>query len=118
MIRSSRISFVNALEKPFVGLAPDSALSRFLDDQALRVARNVHYRVRVKGFEAVRSLVASGVGVAIVPESAALASGGADGFNVQHLTDDWATRRLLLCTASDERLPPFVHKLIDALRRT
>jgi len=115
---SARISFVDALDKPFVGLARDSALSRFLDDQALRVARNVHYRVRVKGFEAVRKLVASGVGVAIVPESATVLSAGESAYRVQHLTEGWATRRLMLCTKSDEGLPPFVRRLIDALRNS
>jgi len=109
------IAFVDALEHAFIGLSPESGLSRFLEHQALRIARNIHYRVRVKGFEAVRRLVACGVGVAIVPQSAAVRGEGME-FSVQGLTDGWATRRLLLSMASAEALPPYVRKLVAALR--
>lgn len=99
--RASRgVAFASLLDRPFVGLPAESGLSRFLHNQALHYGRGLHHRIRVRSLEAVVGLVADGVGVAVVPEAAArrLAS---DRVSVRTLTDAWATRRLLACTAAD-----------------
>jgi DNA-binding transcriptional LysR family regulator len=93
---AERPRFADVLDEPFVGLAADSGLSRFLHAQASRCGKRMHHRVRVRGFDAVAQLVRAGVGVAVVPECAALRFAAA-GVGVQPLADDWATRRLLLC---------------------
>lgn len=94
------VAFASLLDRPFVGLPVESGLSRFLQNQALHYGRGLHHRIRVRSLDAVVGLVADGVGVAVVPEAAAqrLAS---DRVSVRALTDAWATRRLLICTAGD-----------------
>lgn len=97
------VAFASLLDRPFVGLPAESGLSRFLQNQALHYGRGLHHRIRVRSLDAVVGLVADGVGVAVVPEAAAqrLAS---DRVSVRALTDAWATRRLLICTAGDTLL--------------
>jgi molybdate transport repressor ModE-like protein len=106
--------FAQLLEQPFVGLAADSGLSRFLLSQASRSGRVPHHRVRVASFDAMASIVAAGVGVAVMPRSAANRWRGG-GVRIAPLADTWARRRLLVCTtaASDEL--PAVKLLVQAL---
>ena len=103
--RKASLRFAELLDRPFVGLPPDSGLTRFLQNQALHFGRALHHRVCVRSFEAVVDLVAAGVGVAIVPEAAAQRLALAEGrVQVKPLADAWAARRLMLCTAGDETL--------------
>ncbi len=101
--RRRTMAFAALLDRPFVGLPADSGLSRFLQRQALQHGRGLHHRVRVSSLEAVVSLVADGVGVAVVPQAAATRLADAR-VAWQPLGDTWATRRLLLCTPGGE--PP------------
>lgn len=91
---------IDLLDRPFVGLPVESGLSRLLHDQALQHGRGLHHRVRVRGLDAVMQLVGEGVGVAVVPRATALRLAH-ERVVVRPLSDAWATRRLLLCTAGD-----------------
>jgi DNA-binding transcriptional LysR family regulator len=75
-----------------------------------------HHRVRVDGFDAMARLVAAGVGVAVMPMSAARRWAG-EGVRIAPLLDTWARRRLLLCTGVDGADSPAVRLLMEALRR-
>lgn len=108
---SAPLHFDDLVSRPFVGLVAESGLSRFLQRQALKQGRGMHHRLRVGSFEAVLSLVADGVGVAIVPASAALRLVSAQ-VCVLPLADQWASRRLLLCTAAEEALGPAAAELL------
>ncbi|WP_332745705.1 LysR family transcriptional regulator [Hydrogenophaga sp.] len=90
--------FVDLLERPFVGLPSDSGISRLLHDRALQHGRGLHHRVRVRGLDAVMQLVGEGVGVAVVPQATALRLAN-ERVVVRPLSDAWAARQLLLCTA-------------------
>ena len=98
------LPFVDLLDRPFVGLQVDSGLSRLLHDQALQHGRGLHHRVRVRGLDAVMQLVGEGVGVGVVPQATALRL-ASDRVVVRPLSDAWATRRLLLCTATGDAPP-------------
>lgn len=97
------LPFVDLLDHPFVGLPVESGLSRLLHDQTLQHGRGLHHRVRVRGLDAVMQLVGEGVGVAVVPQATALRL-ASERVAVRPLSDAWATRRLLLCTAGDAPL--------------
>jgi len=94
------VRFADLLDRPFVGLSADSALSRFLQKQALNHGRGIHHRVRVRTLDAVVDLVGEGVGVAVVPRATTLRLPSKRAA-VRELTDGWAKRRLLLCIAGD-----------------
>ena len=110
----SAVPFVDLLELAFVGLPAESGLSRFLDSQALHHGRGIHHRIRVRSLEDVVNLVIEGVGVAVIPEAAALRLAN-DRALIRPLVDAWSTRRLLLCTASDTGLGLAAEKLFNFL---
>lgn len=90
------LSFVDLLDEEFIGLPPDSGLSRFLQRQASLGGRMPHHRVRVSTLDAVARIVADGAGVAVVPVSTARRWQG-EHMHMVPLADAWSRRRLLLC---------------------
>lgn len=94
------LPFTDLLEQPFVGLPSESGLSRLLHDRALQHGRGLHHRVRVRGLDTLMQLVGEGVGVAVVPQATALRL-ASDRVVARPLSDAWATRQLMLCTAGD-----------------
>jgi molybdate transport repressor ModE-like protein len=108
------IAFGELLEHPMVGLGRDNGLSRFLAAQASRSGRVPRHRVRLAGFDAVARVVASGVGAAVMPESAARRL-RAPGTRIARLSDDWSRRQLLVCTTSQGAALRGVQALLRAL---
>jgi DNA-binding transcriptional LysR family regulator len=98
-----------------VGLTANSALSVYLEEQALHAGFRLQTRIRAEGFDGVIRMVARGAGLGIVPQ-AALARGPArPNVKAHPLQEDWACRKLLLCARSFEQLPGYAKALFDAL---
>ena len=116
--RRRSIAFAEALAHDFIGLAGDSALHQYIAQHAARHGHRLAYRVRLRSFEAVSRMVASGAGLAVLPESAALRSREVLALRTVHLTDVWAVRKLLVCVRRYADLPGYARELVDALRRT
>lgn len=113
--RNSSVPFGSMLEHDFVGLAGDSALQTYIAEQANRLGRRLRYRVRVRSFDAVCRIAASGTGIAVLPESAVLRSRDAGTLKIVRLSDRWASRRLLICMNSYEGLPGYAKELVGLL---
>ena len=111
------VLFADALDQDFIGLAGDSALQQYAAEQASRLGRKMHCKIRLRSFEAVCRMVASGAGVAILPEMAARRSADLEALRVVALNDDWADRKLLICVRDHAALPVHVRELVAALRR-
>lgn len=111
------VLFADALDQDFIGLAGDSALQQYAAEQASRLGRKMHCKIRLRSFEAVCRMVASGAGVAILPETAARRSSDLEALRVVALNDDWADRKLLICVRDHAALPLHVRELVAALRR-
>lgn len=109
-----RIAFADILEAPHIGLAA-GALQDHLEDQAEKMGRKLKFRARVRTFEGLCRMAAQGVGVAVMPETAALRSKRTTGVAVVRLTDAWATRRLSLCCRSEADLSPPARDLLEHL---
>ncbi|SEN24424.1 ModE molybdate transport repressor domain-containing protein [Duganella sp. CF517] len=112
------VLFADTLDQDFIGLAGDSALQQYAAEQASRLGREMHCKIRLRSFEAVCRMVASGAGVAILPEAAARRSADPEALRVVALNDDWADRKLLICVRDHAALPLHVRELVAALRRT
>jgi molybdate transport repressor ModE-like protein len=110
--------FADALDQDFIGLAGDSALQQYAAQQAVRLGKSMHCKIRLRSFEAVCRMVVSGAGVAILPETAARRSGCVEDLRVVRLSDDWADRKLLICLRDHGALPGHVRELVEALQRT
>ena len=108
------IEFARAVTQDFVGLMADSALMEHLEWQASRLTKSIHWRVQLGTFEAVCDLVESGVGVAVVPERAAVkARAKGSDLVVVRLSDSWARRQLLLCVRDLDELSKHARLFVD-----
>lgn len=110
-----RIAFSETIDREFVGLSAGSALQDYLGEHALRAGQPLKIRVRVRGFEAVCRMVEHGVGLGIVPETAAERCGRTMAIRKVHLLDAWALRHLTICVRRFGALPTYTQALIQHL---
>jgi DNA-binding transcriptional LysR family regulator len=92
------IPFADALEEDWISLAEGAALLQKQHEAAHAAGRPLKLRMQVRSFDAVCHLVASGLGIAVLPKSAALPIVGAMKLRWRALSDAWASRRLLVAT--------------------
>ncbi len=109
-----RVAFADILDQHFVGLA-DGALQEHIDLQAVRMGANLKVRVRLRTFEGICHMAADGVGLGIVPETAARRCGRYEKIASVRLADNWATRRLSVCVRSEEELASPARDLFEHL---
>ena len=94
------IAFVDVLDEEFVGLVAGSALAEHLAWQSARLGRSLKMRIRLRGLDSVCRMVEYGVGVAVVPETAARRCRRTMALDMLRLTDRWAMRQLIVCVAA------------------
>jgi len=114
LAESKRVGFADILHQQFVGLA-GGALQEHIDVQAARLGVKLKFRVRMRTFEGICHMAAGGVGLGIVPETAAQRCRRSAKITAVRLTDDWATRRLSVCVRSEEELTPPARDLFEYL---
>ncbi len=113
--RRRALAFRETLDHDYVGLGAGSALQEHLDDHAARAGYRLRLRVRLPGFDAVCRVVASGIGLAVVPATAAQRCRRSMTIRVIPLTDAWALRRLTICVRSLRALPAHARALVEHL---
>jgi DNA-binding transcriptional LysR family regulator len=101
-----------------VGLLAGSALQDTWDKRVAQRGAALNHRVRVPSFDAQLRLVERGVGIALMPEAAALRGARSMAIEVLALSDASLTRRLLVCVKHLSALQPDAQALIGQLRRT
>jgi DNA-binding transcriptional LysR family regulator len=109
------VSFVDVLDEEFVGLVEGSALADHLAWQSARLGRSIKPRIRLRGLDAVFLMVDRGVGIAVVPETAARRRRRAMALSIVRLDDTWATRRLIVGVRSLDALPLHARRLVKHL---
>lgn len=110
----SSIRFADLVDEHFIGLA-GGALQDHIDAQASRIGIRLKIRVRLRDFEAICRLAGAGVGIGIVPDTAVRRQKRSSGIAIIRLSDDWATRQLVVCTAQGAELPVHARRLLDHL---
>ena len=108
-------SFSDTLLHDYVGLGANSALAVYLEEQALHAGIRMQIRIRAEGFDGVIRMVTRGAGLAIVPLAAIQRWAVDQPFKSFALKEDWARRKLLLCTRSFDNLPGYARALLEAL---
>ena len=114
-LASRNVSFIDSLQHDYVGLAANSALAVYLEEQALHAGFRLQTRIRAEGFDGVIRMVAGGAGLGIVPQAALERWPKERRFKAQPLREEWACRQLLLSARSFEQLPGYAKALFDAL---
>jgi DNA-binding transcriptional LysR family regulator len=116
LAKVQQISFGEVLDEDFVGLDRASALQRFLDNKAERLAQRLKLRVQLRSFDAVCRLTEYNVGIGVVPQSTAARNAKTMAIHTVQLTDDWAVRELMICVPQRRAIPSYVRELVDYLR--
>ena len=115
LVQLKRIAFQHTAGRQFVGLSVGNPLQNYLDEHAMRAGNPLSFRVRVRTLEAICHMVASGVGLAIVPETAARRCRRSMAIQSVRLSDPWAIRQLAICTRDADALPQYARKLLEHL---
>jgi len=113
--RRKRIAFADTLAEDAVSMHHSSTLQSFLETQAEKLGKTMRLRVQLSNFDAICRMVAGGVGVAVVPESAARRNLETLKLAQIELTDDWRVRERYVLVREGETLPAYTQSLIDLL---
>lgn len=111
-----RPSFKSLLDQEFVGLAATNALQQHLGQRAIQAGKPLKLRVRLGSFDAACRMVGNGIGLAIIPETAARRCRRATAIRISRLADKWAFRQLHICVRRSSELPPPASLLLEYLR--
>jgi DNA-binding transcriptional LysR family regulator len=101
-----KLCFADTLSYPQVGLAEGSSIQATLFNAARAAGRHLDLVVRVASFDAVRNLVAAGIGIACLPVGCIKPYLDTHRLSLVPLSDDWADRQLKVCVARDRRSEP------------
>ena len=111
------LAFEAVLEEDFIALDQQAAIQMFLNEKAQQLGKQMRVRVATRSFDAVCRFAQCGVGVGIVPRSAAERFGDAANLAVVPLADAWAERRLHIAVRALDALPGYASQLVAHLRQ-
>jgi formyl-CoA transferase len=97
----TELAFAELLDEDWIGLNDGAAVLQTQQQAALAAGRPLRLRMQVRSFDAACHMVASGLGLTVLPRAATLPVVRAMKLVTCRLTDPWARRRLLLATAPD-----------------
>jgi DNA-binding transcriptional LysR family regulator len=109
------IGFEHTLDHDHVGLHEASAIHAFLRQVCDQLHRPLRLRIQVGNFETAARMIESGVGIGVLPESAARRHARHLRVAIVPLDDAWALRALQVCVRDLLALPPFARDLVDLL---
>src|SRR5258706_6702110 len=87
------VRYVDVLDYPHVGLHEGSSMLSFIRELAQQHGKPLRVRIQVRSFEAMCRMAAAGVGVALVPASAALRHQRQMQLALIPVQEDWAVRQ-------------------------
>jgi len=102
------------LDQHFIALGT-GALQDHIDAQALKIGLRLKTRIRLRTFEGICRMAGEGVGVAIIPETAARRFRRSSSIAIIKLSDSWATRQLAVCVRDETTLTPLARGLFAHL---
>ncbi|MES2384324.1 MAG: LysR family transcriptional regulator [Pseudomonadota bacterium] len=113
--RRKKIAFAETLDDDQVGMQSGSTLQSFLAQVTDGLGKPLKLRIQLSSFDAMCRMIGAGVGVGIVPESAARRNHAAMGISLIALTDAWSVRERYILVRKREALPRYAESLIETL---
>ena len=80
-----------------------------------RLSHTLKLRIQVSSFEAACRMIEAGVGIGVLPDSAARRHAQHMAIRIVPLEDAWSLRSLQICVRSFEGLPVFARDLVALL---
>jgi len=115
LMQRDAVDFADTLAYDHIGLAEGSALRAFLQRICDDMHRTLQLRIEVSSFEAACRMVEAGVGISVVPESAARRHAQGLSIAIVPLADAWSLRAMHVCVRSLAALPAFAQDLVALL---
>lgn len=110
-----RVRFAEAVDYDFIGLERSSSLLRLLGAEAAALGRSLKVRVQVRSFDAMCRMIARGIGIGVLPDTAARPHVASMRLARARLQEPWATRRMLLGHRGLETLAAPARELAEAI---
>lgn len=114
--RHKRMAFADTLDEDAVGMQTGSTIQDFLTQVTEKLGKPLKLRIQLSSFDAMCRMIGAGVGVGIVPESAARRNLRATKLALIELSDAWSVRERHVLTRDFEALPPYAQALVETLR--
>lgn len=110
------VAFAQVLHEYFVGMHRGSTLQRFLEQVGQQLGQTLRLRIQLSNFDAMCRMVAAGVGIAVVPESAALRQCGQTALHIVRLQDAWAVRPRYMLLRDGQHPSSHLQALMEAVQ--
>ncbi|HYD62208.1 MAG TPA: LysR substrate-binding domain-containing protein [Noviherbaspirillum sp.] len=115
LAKHSEIDFTDTLEYDYIGLYEGSVIHSFVQQAAGPLSKSLKTRIQVSNFDSVCRMIEANVGIGILPESAARRHAKNLELKIISLTNEWASRNLIICVRDLDGLPGFARELVDML---
>ncbi|MNP08739.1 LysR substrate binding domain protein [compost metagenome] len=99
-----------------VGLQEGSTLQEFMREQAEKLGEQLSWRIQVSSFESICRMVEVGVGIGVIPESAAIRHSKTMELAIVQLDEVWAVRERSILVRQLDVLPGCIRPLIAILK--
>ena len=110
-----RISFSETLDEDAVAMQQGSTLQTFLMQVTEKLGKPLKLRIQLSSFDAMCRMIGAGVGIGIVPESAARRNQDSMNLALIELLEPWSVRERYILVREHEALPAYAQSLIDAI---
>jgi DNA-binding transcriptional LysR family regulator len=114
--QNQNLTLAEVVPYPMVAIQSGGSLDRLVHAKAMEANLPLNVCVAVNSFDAVCRMVEAGLGIAIVPRSAASAYAGTNRFARRPLAEDWSERELCLYALRKTPRLPSVEAFIGVLR--
>lgn len=109
------VDFAQTLDFDHVGLSQASAIHMFLLQVCEGLHRRMQLRIQVGNFESACRMIEAGVGIGILPASAARRHARSMAITAIALNDSWAIRAQQICMRKLDQLPEFARDMVEML---
>lgn len=115
LARKRSLRLAQVIAHDLIGMHADSALNHLITRAAADQGLQPRLRMKVTGYDALCLMVASGLGIGILPEGSASLYTGTLPLRCIALDESWAERQLMLCLRSQDALSPVAQLLVEHL---
>ncbi|MEG1454554.1 MAG: LysR family transcriptional regulator [Comamonas sp.] len=115
LVRRRSLRLAELVHYDWVGMHAGSALNHLVTRAAADQGLQPRLRMKVTGYDALCLMVASGLGIGILPEGSARLYVGTLPLRCIRLEEPWAERQLMLCVRAGETLSPVTQLLAEHL---
>ena len=101
----AKVKLTEAVSHPFITMHEGSTLVAFLREQLEMAGQRLPQRIQLYSFDSICRMVQAGVGVGVIPDSAARRYGASQGLRVVELDEPWVVRERKLLLRDIDALP-------------